>query len=176
MTKQERQDLQAMYQDHTFWPGALSMYIELEHERWHTLSIEDIMDLYELDEEAAKKTYRFFELREKEKKFEKTRLGKAIKLVTSGESKIFKNWHEFTGVSMEDFIEALEWLYTSELPTGQYDRHRLRFELGCTRKGELVKLRRSFEGRDHSLTVFRRIGDGSLWDRSYPSISAVDSL
>ena len=76
----------------------------------------------------------------------------------------------------EDFIKALEWLYTSELPTGQYDRHRLRFELGCTRSGELVKLRRSFEGRDHSLTVFRRIDDGSLWNRSYPSISAVDSL
>ena len=104
------------------------------------------------------------------------RFERAKKIVEAGESKIFKNWHEFTGVSMEDFIKALEWLYTSELPTGQYDWHRLRFELGCTRSGELVKLRRSFEGRDHSLTVFRRIDDGSLWDRSCPSISATDSL
>ena len=31
-------------------------------------------------------------------------------LVRSGKSKIFNNWHEFAGVSMDDFLEGLLWL------------------------------------------------------------------
>lgn len=34
----------------------------------------------------------------------------AKKIVEAGDSKIFKNWHEHTGVSKEDFLAGIEWL------------------------------------------------------------------
>ena len=34
----------------------------------------------------------------------------ASKLIEKGECNIFKNWHDHTGVSAEDFIAAVKWL------------------------------------------------------------------
>ena len=48
-------------------------------------------------------------------------------LVKSGKSRIFNNWHEFAGVSMDDFLEGLLWL---EEDPGD-DQGRLTRELGC---------------------------------------------
>lgn len=61
------------------------------------------------------------------------------RIVKSGNSKVFKDWHEHTGLSQEDFLAGMKWLIEAEFPGGEYDGHRLQYRLGCTRDGQLVK-------------------------------------
>lgn len=97
------------------------------------------------------------------------------KLVESGNSRIFENWHSHAGVSKEDFLAGLEWLYEAEFPSGEDDGHKLRYELGCTENGELVKIKRT-ESVD-GITAMYRMDDGTLWSGCLgPGISARDRI
>lgn len=95
------------------------------------------------------------------------------KIVEAGNSKIFNNWHEHTGLSKEDFLAGLAWL--CEDPRDE--KGRLTRELGC-KKGVLHKLRRCHEkvGYDEYIATIR-YEDGRLWDKqSGVSISADDNI
>ena len=46
---------------------------------------------------------------------------KIEKRVRSGESKVFQNWHENTGVSVEAFLDAVKWLSEDPLLDGYRD-------------------------------------------------------
>ena len=62
------------------------------------------------------------------------------RIVESGNSEVFNNWHEWTGVSMESFVEALEWLCSDPL---NEDGKALR-GIACEPDGTLVKLRMAY--------------------------------
>ena len=53
---------------------------------------------------------------------------KIEKRVRAGESKVFQNWHENTGVSVEAFLDAVKWL--SEDPL--LDGYRVTREIGLS--------------------------------------------
>lgn len=63
-----------------------------------------------------------------------------IWLVETGQSRVFENWHKFTGVSKADFIAALEWLDGD--PGRVYDNGvhltTTRY-VGCRQDGTLVR-------------------------------------
>lgn len=48
------------------------------------------------------------------------------KIVRAGGSKIFKNWHDFAGITMEEFLDGLRWLCDDPMPNGKLYR-----QLGC---------------------------------------------
>ena len=70
----------------------------------------------------------------------------AKKIVEAGDSRIFKNWHEFTGISQQDFLDGLKWLCEEpkRYPEGHVFAGKLRRELGIRKNGELVRLRRVY--------------------------------
>jgi len=70
----------------------------------------------------------------------------AKKIVEAGNSKIFNNWHENTGISKESFLDGLKWLYEepSRYPDGHKFAGKLARELGITQDGTLVYLRRVY--------------------------------
>lgn len=61
------------------------------------------------------------------------------RIVESGNSQVFNNWHENAGVSKEDFLTGLKWLCEDPEPDGRMSR-----ELGCQRDGTLVRLTRKY--------------------------------
>jgi hypothetical protein len=65
------------------------------------------------------------------------------RLVREGKSKVFKNWHEHTGVSMDDFLEALRWVCEDPCNGGFENRCRTR-EIICGRDGKIMKCHRLF--------------------------------
>lgn len=102
------------------------------------------------------------------------------KIVRAGNSKIFQNWHEYTGIDMETFIDGLRWLCDDPLPEGKLSR-----ELGSTTKAPyIVKLERQYglEG----LCAFYEQDTHRLWSGSglskdglslgHVSISAKDRI
>lgn len=93
------------------------------------------------------------------------------RIVKSGNSKVFKNWHEHTGLSQEDFLAGMKWLIESEFPGGEYDGHKLRYRLGCTRNGEIVKIKAHLG----YLTTLYRMDNGELWANG-PYISVIDRV
>lgn len=52
------------------------------------------------------------------------------KIVRSGESKVFRNWNERAGVSMDEFLDGLRWLCDDPADGGP-ECNRLTRELGC---------------------------------------------
>lgn len=85
------------------------------------------------------------------------------KIVEKGDSRIFNNWHENQGISKEEFIKGLEWLYKDPLnENGKWTR-----ELGC-KDGKLYHLKRvyyndgSFAGFYHEDTNMRWYGHVSI--------------
>ena len=69
----------------------------------------------------------------------------AKKIVESGDSKIFKMWHDEVGVTQEEFLDGLKWLY--EDPGLERDENGSRVkplerELGCQYGRGLVRLKR----------------------------------
>ena len=72
-----------------------------------------------------------------------TELETKIWLTETGKSRIFENWHKFTGVSKDEFIEALKWLDAD--PGEKYDNGvfliTTRF-IGCKEDGTLVRGKR----------------------------------
>lgn len=94
-------------------------------------------------------------------------------IVLKGESKVFQNWHEFTGVSMEDFIAGLEWL--CEEPVRENGK--LRRELAIKKDGTLVYLNRHYSSA--GLCGFYDAKTGRLWSgdgMNKVSISADDRI
>lgn len=92
--------------------------------------------------------------------------------VEKGKCQIFNNWHEFTGVSAEDFLNGVKWLYAAE----EGNTGTLRYELGCTKKGEIVRLERRYM-ECTGQTWFFRMDNGKKWNHSdRASISARDWL
>lgn len=85
------------------------------------------------------------------------------KIVKKGESKIFKNWNEFSGVSMEDFLKGLKWV--CEDPEEDFGNGIIRMtrELGCRPNGELVKLKRA-NSKTGDFLGFYIIETGLLWN------------
>jgi hypothetical protein len=105
----------------------------------------------------------------------KFELKKAI--VYGGDSNIFKNWQEFTGITKEEFVAGLEWLCADPC-----DKHgRLTRELGCTQGRGIVKLVCTYdrtglhlweEGSDIPWGGYIDVYTG----KAFPSISARDSI
>lgn len=102
----------------------------------------------------------------------------AKKIVSAGDSKIFQNWHDFAGITEEDFLEGIHWLCEERrYPKGHKWAGLLRRELGCTKDG-LVKLRRVYtsDGCGGWLcTLYECRPMGCLW-RGYVSLSADDRV
>lgn len=48
------------------------------------------------------------------------------KIVRAGQSRVFNNWHERGGISLDDFLDGLKWLCDDPMPDGRMTR-----ELGC---------------------------------------------
>lgn len=93
---------------------------------------------------------------------------KIEKRVRSGESKVFQNWHDNTGISMENFLEAAKWL--SEDPMDEFRTTR---EIGCKRTGELVKIKRVY---DHGtgMTTFYELESGMECGGRWPQVNIND--
>lgn len=94
-------------------------------------------------------------------------------IVLKGESKVFQNWHEFTGVSMEDFIAGLEWLCEEPIR----ENGKLRRELACRRDGTLLRLTRMYDKNDFCVFVdeqTHRVWSGDGMNKI--SISADDRI
>lgn len=84
------------------------------------------------------------------------------RLVKTGRSKIFENWHAFAGVSLDDFLEGLRWV--CEDPEQDFGDGKIRMtrELGCKPDGTLVRLeRKNLESGD--FYGFYEIETGHLW-------------
>lgn len=94
---------------------------------------------------------------------------KIEKRVRAGESKIFQNWHENAGVSVEAFLDAVKWL--SEDP--MLDGYRVTREIGCKRNGELVKIRRVYD-RGTGLVGFYELESGMECGGRWPSVNIND--
>lgn len=80
------------------------------------------------------------------------------RLVKEGNSNVFKNWHEFAGVTEEDFLEGLKWLCETEVN----ERGQKKRELGCSVKEGLVKLYRVFD-RAGNFVGFYRYDNNMTW-------------
>lgn len=87
--------------------------------------------------------------------------------------KVYDNWHEYAGVKEEDFIAECEWLKADPLN----EQGRMTRELGCTRKGELVRLIRANDVNGNFVGFYREpkepFGLGRLWE-GRASISSRD--
>ena len=68
------------------------------------------------------------------------------RLVKSGKSRVFQNWHTYAGITEEEFLEGLKWVCEDLMPNGYLTR-----ELGCEipggaekGRGKIVKLVRAY--------------------------------
>lgn len=69
-----------------------------------------------------------------------------IKIVRNGESKVFMNWSEHSGIEQDQFIEGLEWLCADPCDGGAEGNGMTR-ELGLDVKAKkIVRLRRTYFG------------------------------
>lgn len=70
--------------------------------------------------------------------------------VQTGQSRIFKNWHEHAGVSQEDFIKALEWLDKDpmEVKFSWGTEKKYTRSVGCREDGTLVYGRQVYDRHD----------------------------
>lgn len=99
----------------------------------------------------------------------KTKYELCEKIVKSGNSKVFKNWNEFTGITEEEFLKGLKWLYGDDvLGEGISDK-----ELGITKDGKLHKLKRK-RCQDTGIIAFYD-ENNLLWSNGI-SISSVDKI
>ena len=90
----------------------------------------------------------------------------AIKLVQSGKSSIWQNWHSnVSSITMEEFIKELEWLY---------DDPNFTKELGCSKFDGLVRLRR-IRDKNGSFVGFYREDNSHLWG-GWVSLNCRDKL
>lgn len=94
------------------------------------------------------------------------------KIVLAGGSKIFGDWHENAGISMDDFLKGIRWLCDDPM-TGPY-KTRMTRELGCTRFGGLRRLSRYYDGRYGTTTIYDE-ENGRVWDGG-PSINMRDRI
>ena len=95
------------------------------------------------------------------------------KIVLSGGSKIFQNWHDHAGISMDAFINGLEWLCGDPLN----EREQMTRELGCMVRidnGELVRLIRVYY-KNGDFAGFYRDDTKTLWE-GHVSISVRDRI
>lgn len=103
-----------------------------------------------------------------------------IWLVETGQSRVFKNWHKFTGVSKADFIAALEWLDGD--PGRVYDNgvHLVTTRyVGCRQDGTLVRGNRVYIDGVGGTCIYPI--DGDTWHRTrldfpHVSINKVDHI
>lgn len=77
-----------------------------------------------------------------------------VKIVESGNSKVFKEWSKHSNITKEDFIAALRWLCADSMNAeGKMTR-----EIGLSPSG-IVKLTRCY-GKDGLCSFYK---DGVLW-------------
>lgn len=94
-------------------------------------------------------------------------------IVLKGESKVFQNWHEATGVSMDDFIAGLEWLCQEPIR----ENGKLRRELACRKDGALLRLNRVYDANGFCTFVDQETKRVWFGDGMYKvSISADDRI
>lgn len=108
------------------------------------------------EEEAAERKAKWAKICEQEKA---NHFNYAVKekIVKSGNSEIFKYWHE-RGVSEEDFLNGLKWVCDDPL----YEDGKLTRELGCERDGKLVKLKRIYDRLTGQVILLEEEGVGEL--------------
>lgn len=115
------------------------------------------------------------------------------KIVRAGDSRVFNDWHEQSGISMEEFIEGLRWVCEDPATNGILTR-----ELGCVRRWDAGYTPEQIEwmgtvkddGRKPGLVRLKRVyyndgsfagfydEDGRLWGHndSCASISCRDRI
>lgn len=111
----------------------------------------ELNEIFKLDENERNKKYaelkaRANKLSEKviqkkikeEKEINLKKIEIAKKIVTSGKSTIFNNWHEKTGIEEKEFLNGLKWLY--EEPFDNYGN--MTRELQIDKTGKLHYLKR----------------------------------
>lgn len=99
----------------------------------------------------------------------------AKKIVEAGDSRIFKNWHEFTGITEQAFLDGLKWLCEEpqRYPAGHEYAGKLRRELGIRKNGQIVRLRRVYP--KGVCTFYEDKPFGELWTNGI-SLSAEDHI
>lgn len=119
----------------------------------------ELNEIFKLDENERNKKYaelkaRANKLSEKviqkkikeEKEINLKKIEIAKKIVTSGKSAIFNNWHEKTGIEEKEFLNGLKWLY--EEPFDNYGN--MTRELQIEKNGKLHYLERL---TDHDIGI-----------------------
>lgn len=112
-------------------------------------------------------------MNEREKEFREWQYKTVEKIVKSGESKVFNNWHEYTGISMESFLEACKWLLEDpfvDTPAGK----KMSREIACEKDGSITRLKRSYgvEG----IVAFYRVEDGFIHYGSKAMLNCMDRV
>lgn len=78
----------------------------------------------------------------------KTKYERVAEKVLNGTCATFENWHEFTGVSKEDFLRGVKWLYEEPIRFSSdkrlHNHDKLRREIGVNDDGTIVYLDRIY--------------------------------
>ena len=92
------------------------------------------------------------------------------KVVETGGSRIFEDWHAHAGISAEEFIREVEWLRDD--PAYKEYGPLMTRGLGCTEKGmvRLHRVRSQYGG-----VAFYSVDTGLLWGGG-PSLSPMDRI
>lgn len=96
------------------------------------------------------------------------KLENKIKLVNDGKSKVFNNWSYQTGVTKDEFIEALKCLEGDPMVivTGV---KRLSREIGCKESGELIHGKRFYLKNGEFCGIYPE--DKNLTLQDFPKVS-----
>ena len=91
--------------------------------------------------------------------------------ITQGKCSVFKNWHEWAGITEEIFLDGIEWLCGDPKNDAPLDAGILiKRELACLPDGQLLKCYRSYEFDYFGInTVTIRVGEVKTaeWDADY---------
>lgn len=96
------------------------------------------------------------------------KLENKIKLVNEGKSKVFNNWTYQTGVTKNEFIEALKWLEEDPMMVVASVK-RLSREIGCKANGELIHGKRFYLKNGEFCGIYPE--DTNLTLQDFPKVS-----
>jgi len=99
------------------------------------------------------------------------------RIVEQGASRVFNNWHHFTGISKEDFLAALEWV-CADACNGGHRKNQLTREIMCKRDGTIVKLQRVYDNGVMGFIGFYGLDDNRHYSyaNGKAGLSAHDSV
>ncbi len=96
------------------------------------------------------------------------------KHVNDGTSKVFYTWHAFTGVTKDDFLKELEWLFDDpQDAVPRPERNPYRREIYCYPDGSIHRFIRIYAGDDVYRVHYEDYISGKLMRTTAPPSRAV---